>query len=190
MSTKYLSMTIPFMAIFVLSLICAVCQKVMLYRKRSALMKAMAKYPPARAPCNWCTSTTCDHQSTVSSLLPYASLASVWVSEMTQQNRQRQRPAVHTNQQCNNSCENCKQLQQPPPSYTNLFPDENPPSYSESVGLPEKEGAGGVFTSKGQRRYKSRSQSVSQLEVIKIGFLPRKKMSFQLPEQIKDLKEK
>lgn len=40
---------------------------------------------------------------------------------------------VHNTAVCRGRCEACRQLQQPPPSYTKLFLDDQPPAYADSI---------------------------------------------------------
>merc|ERR1712241_1383932 len=40
---------------------------------------------------------------------------------------------VHATAHCNDGCDSCRRLAQPPPSYTKLFLEELPPSYGDAV---------------------------------------------------------
>jgi len=40
---------------------------------------------------------------------------------------------IHNTAVCRGRCDSCRQLQQPPPSYTKLFLDDQPPAYTDSI---------------------------------------------------------
>ena len=40
---------------------------------------------------------------------------------------------VHNTAVCRGRCDACRALQQPPPSYTKLFLDDQPPAYADSI---------------------------------------------------------
>ena len=44
-----------------------------------------------------------------------------------------QQPRVHNTAVCRGRCDACRSLQQPPPSYSKLFEEEQPPQYSDSL---------------------------------------------------------
>merc|ERR1719341_3063382 len=59
----------------------------------------------------------------------------MWIPEMRTVEGPGGGLAVHHSGHCNNSCENCIKLSQPPPSYAKLFLDENPPTYSDALTM-------------------------------------------------------
>ena len=52
---------------------------------------------------------------------------------------------LHNTISCNNSCENCQKLSLPPPSYTKLFLDETPPSYTDAVSMEPRDALNTAF---------------------------------------------
>ena len=58
-------------------------------------------------------------------MLPYAWLPAV--------------AAVHSTAACRGRCAACRSLAQPPPSYSKLFLDEQPPAYNDSLVIKNKE---------------------------------------------------
>ena len=51
-------------------------------------------------------------------------------------------PAVHSTAACRGQCAACRSLAQPPPSYTKLFLDEQPPEYEDSLVIKTEAGPG------------------------------------------------
>ena len=60
-------------------------------------------------------------------LLPYT-----WVNIHSLQ------PRVHNTAVCRGRCDACRSLQQPPPSYSKLFEEEQPPQYSDSLVIKDE----------------------------------------------------
>ena len=91
-------------------------------------------------------------------VLPYSGLGALWIPEIMSLDSAATTPAaaarggcgqqqqhVHTVQgqgRCGSAgCENCQRLTQPPPSYTKLFLEEQPPTYTDAVGMESAAGA-------------------------------------------------
>jgi len=90
----------------------------------------------AESPVRRCNHAVCQQAHERNGILPYSGLGAMWIPEM----RTVEGPgggglAVHHSGHCNNSCENCIKLSQPPPSYAKLFLDENPPTYSDALTM-------------------------------------------------------
>jgi len=81
-------------------------------------------------------------------ILPYSGLGAIWIPEIVSLHNnsggvasnscsfttmQPAAAAVHHTGVCNNSCDNCRRLTVPPPSYTKLFLDDCPPEYNDDI---------------------------------------------------------
>merc|ERR1712083_473893 len=81
------------------------------------------------------------HHSATDSLphpyLPYSGLGSGFLPSMIRLPHPVPLP-VHATAHCNDGCDSCRRLAQPPPSYTKLFLEELPPSYGDAVAKEEE----------------------------------------------------
>ena len=106
------------------------------WRKRRLLLETLAEEdPPVQGRCNH---AICRQAQEVNHLLPYTSFGAMLLPGLMDIETGRPRSIagpLHNTISCNNSCENCQKLSQPPPSYTKLFLDETPPSYTDAVTM-------------------------------------------------------
>jgi len=99
--------------------------------------------PRPRSESQHCNHAACQEVRNSESILPYTGLGAIWIPEIMSfqtpisNNCQ---PAMHNSRLCNNQCDRCKQLALPPPSYTKLFLEENPPTYTDAVLVMECSG--------------------------------------------------
>jgi hypothetical protein len=70
----------------------------------------------------------------------YVGIGSLWFPELLGLEALRPPPAMCLGA---DSCDSCRQLSQPPPSYTKLFLEDSPPSYLDAVTAGQEEAAGG-----------------------------------------------
>jgi len=68
-------------------------------------------------------------------VLPYTGLGALWIPEIMSMETGIPVHSVHSRGQCSAGCDSCQRLAQPPPSYTKLFLEEQPPTYSDAVVL-------------------------------------------------------
>ena len=80
---------------------------------------------PSPAPLPPCGHAQCARAARSGTMLPYAWLPAV--------------AAVHSTAACRGRCAACRSLGQPPPSYSKLFLDEQPPAYNDSLVIKNKE---------------------------------------------------
>jgi len=71
---------------------------------------------PSLPPCGH---PQCERVVRTTTLLPYTWMPAV--------------QPIHNTAVCRGRCDSCRQLQQPPPSYTKLFLDDQPPAYTDSI---------------------------------------------------------
>jgi len=88
----------------------------------------------AESPARRCNHAVCQQAHERNGILPYSGLGAMWIPEMRTVGGTGGL-AVHHSGHCNNSCENCIKLSQPPPSYAKLFLDESPPTYSDALTM-------------------------------------------------------
>jgi len=74
--------------------------------------------------------------------LPYTGLGGAWIPEiLTLQGLPQPQPHLHSTAVCRGRCANCRAMAQPPPSYTKLFLEEQPPAYNDSVVIKNDDAA-------------------------------------------------
>ena len=64
-------------------------------------------------------------------MVPYTGLAAAWIPELLLQGP----PPTHNTAVCRGRCQACRDLARPPPSYTKLFLEDQPPAYHDSIVL-------------------------------------------------------
>ena len=73
----------------------------------------------------------CGHQQCArAAMLPYTGLPAAWVPDLLTL-----RAPSHNTAVCRGRCAACRDLARPPPSYTNLFLEDQPPAYHDSIVL-------------------------------------------------------
>ena len=82
----------------------------------------------------------CGHaQCARAALLPYTGLAATaWLPELLLQGPQQ----THNTAVCRGRCQACRDLARPPPSYTKLFLEDQPPEYDDSLVIKTEAGPG------------------------------------------------
>jgi len=94
--------------------------------------------PPCGHP--QCSRTSPHSQSR--NYLPYTGLGGAWIPEiLTLQGLPlpHAQPHLHNTAVCRGRCSACRSMALPPPSYNNLFLEEQPPAYDDSVVIKENE---------------------------------------------------
>lgn len=135
LSSDSLAFTITYCSVFTITLLYVAVKLVKRWKMRSS-----SRLPTTRQQMPWCGHAHCSqvHQSSVrvaQPYLPYAGIGSAWIPN----SMVRLAPApplplpVHATATCNDGCDGCRRLAQPPPSYTKLFLEEQPPSYGDAV---------------------------------------------------------
>ena len=136
MSNDSLTFFLVYCSIFTLTILYIGVKLSKNWRKRRLLLETLAEEdPPVQGRCNH---AICRQAQEVNHLLPYTSFGAMLLPGLM--NIETGRPGsvagpLHNTISCNNSCENCQKLSLPPPSYTKLFLDETPPSYTDAVTM-------------------------------------------------------
>ena len=140
LSGDSLAFTLVYVSVFTLTLVYVGVRLVRRWRTKQQLTAAAAAaaatvssedraLPGALLP-------PCGHaQCARAAMLPYTGLAAAWIPELLVQGPQpSHNPAV-----CRGRCQACRELARPPPSYTKLFLEDQPPAYHDSIVLKEGE---------------------------------------------------
>lgn len=145
MSGDSLAFTLCYISVFSLTLLYVGVKLTRRWRLKRARLAAAALHeaggeegglvlPPCGHP-------QCARPGTVATFpnnyLPYPGLAAAFVPEMFSLQRSARAglpPPVHSSASCRGRCGQCRTLARPPPSYTKLFLEEQPPSYNDALG--------------------------------------------------------
>ena len=146
MSNDSLTFFLVYCSIFTLTILYIGVKLSKNWRKRRLLLETLAEEdPPVQGPCNH---AICRQAQEVNHLLPYTRFGAMLLPGLI--NIETGRPGsiagpLHNTISCNNSCENCQKLSLPPPSYTKLFLDETPPSYTDAVSMEPRDALNTAF---------------------------------------------
>ena len=77
-------------------------------------------------------------------------------------------PAVHSTAACRGQCAACRSLAQPPPSYTKLFLEDQPPAYHDEIVLKDTENTCIQITSEDSDSNESNENNENNDTVINI----------------------
>jgi len=134
-------------------------------RQRSRVTAVQPGSPGQLPPCGHpqCSRTP-QHNATPTrgNYLPYTGLGGAWIPEiMTLQGfpLPQAQAQLHNTAVCRGRCGACRTLAQPPPSYTKLFLEEQPPAYDDSVVIKENE------TDDGTEEYNSCTVDIESVSV-------------------------
>ena len=109
----------------------------------------------------------CGHpQCARAALLPYTGLAAAWVPELLLQPPQPQ--PSHNTAVCRGRCDACRDLARPPPSYTKLFLEDQPPAYHDEIVLKDTENTCIQITSEDSDSNESNENNENNDTVINI----------------------
>jgi len=134
LSSDSLAFTITYCSVFTITLLYVAVKLVKRWKMRS-----ISRVPTARQQMPWCGHAHCSqvHQSNgripQQPYLPYAGIGSAWIPGSMVRLAPPLPLPVHATATCNDGCDGCRRLAQPPPSYTKLFLEEQPPSYGDAV---------------------------------------------------------
>jgi len=137
LSSDSLAFTITYCSVFTITLVYVAVKLVKRWRVRS-----VGNIHAQTQQLAWCGHAHCSqvHHSEANSLphpyLPYSGLGSGFLPSMIRLPHPVPLP-VHATAHCNDGCDSCRRLAQPPPSYTKLFLEELPPSYGDAVAKEE-----------------------------------------------------
>jgi len=149
LSGDSLAFTLVYVSIFSVTLLYVGLKLAKRWRDRqSRRITASQPGSPTLLPLPPCGHPQCaiaaEHSSLsmpIPSYLPYTGLGAAWIPEMmTLQGRLPQpQPHLHNTAVCRGRCANCRTMAIPPPSYTKLFLDEQPPAYDDTLVIKEDE---------------------------------------------------
>jgi len=128
-----LAFTLVYVSVFTLTLMYVGVRLARRWRKKQQAAAAeqarnntvSGETAPSPAPLPPCGHAQCARAARSGTMLPYAWLPAV--------------AAVHSTAACRGRCAACRSLGQPPPSYSKLFLDEQPPAYNDSLVIKNKE---------------------------------------------------
>ena len=146
MSNDSLTFFLVYCSIFTLTILYIGVKLSKNWRKRRLLLETLAEEdPPVQGRCNH---AICRQAQEVNHLLPYTRFGAMLLPGLM--NIETGRPVsvagpLHNTISCNDSCENCQKLSLPPPSYTKLFLDETPPSYTDAVTMEPRDALNTAF---------------------------------------------
>ena len=140
LSGDSLAFTLVYVSVFTLTLVYVGVRLVRRWRTKQQLSAAAAAAAAALSPEEreergpGPVLPPCGHaQCARAALLPYTGLAQAWIPEMLLQGP----PPTHNTAVCRGRCQACRDLARPPPSYTKLFLEDQPPAYHDSIVLKE-----------------------------------------------------
>jgi len=128
LSGDSLAFTLVYVSVFTLTLLYVGIRLARRWRKKHRLSAPAPQASPTEGPSDEplppCGHAMCARAARgAAPLLPYT-----WVNIHSLQ-----QPRVHNTAVCRGRCDACRSLQQPPPSYSKLFEEEQPPQYSDSL---------------------------------------------------------
>jgi len=145
LSSDSLAFTITYCSVFTITLVYVAIKLVKRWRLRTE-----GTLPSTTHQISWCGHAHCSqvHHSgdpIPHQYLPYAGLGSGFIPSMIRLPHgvnsvplAVNATAVHATAACNDGCDSCQRLAQPPPSYTKLFLEEQPPTYGDAVAKQEE----------------------------------------------------
>jgi len=127
LSGDSLAFTLVYVSVFTLTLLYVGVRLARRWRKKQRIVQhatlsnistdeSLSSSQPSLPPCGH---PQCARAIRSTTLLPYTWLPAV--------------QPVHNTAVCRGRCDACRALQQPPPSYTKLFLDDQPPAYADSI---------------------------------------------------------
>ena len=151
MSNDSLAFFLVYCSVFTLTILYIGVKLSKNWRKRRLLAEA-AETEESADPSR-CNHAICRQaHAEANHLLPYTGLGAIWIPDLIHMENghgSANLPGlVHNTSSCNNSCDSCRKLSQPPPSYTKLFLDDSPPSYTDAVVM-EAGHLADIFTTPG-----------------------------------------
>jgi len=126
LSGDSLAFTLVYVSVFTLTLLYVGVRLARRWRKKQRSVQhatlsnittdESSDHQPSLPPCGH---PQCARVVRTTTLLPYTWMPAV--------------QPIHNTAVCRGRCDSCRQLQQPPPSYTKLFLDDQPPAYTDSI---------------------------------------------------------
>jgi len=132
LSGDSLAFTLVYVSVFTVTMLYVGVRLARRWRARQTRARSDAPPSPALPPCG-------HPQCARPALLPYTGLGAAWIPELLslQSGQPAPSPAPHSTAVCRGRCSECRALARPPPSYTKLFYDEQPPAYQDTIVIKE-----------------------------------------------------
>jgi len=144
LSSDSIAFTLIYCSIFLVTLVYIIFKVTLRWRRQRQLdAENFSGYGGNSLPLSHTGNSLCSHAACQRSrILPYSGLGAIWIPEIVNLHtsivepvQQTQHQPVHNTSQCNNSCDSCRSLTVPPPSYTKLFLEDCPPEYNDDLVL-------------------------------------------------------
>jgi len=144
LSGDSLAFTLVYVSVFSVTLLYVGLKLAKRWRARQSRVSVdQPGTPPPLPPCGHpqCAraSQATSPSSHITNLIPYTGLGGAWLPEiMTLQGLPQPQPQIHSTAVCRGRCAQCRTMAQPPPSYTKLFLEEQPPAYTDDVVIKDE----------------------------------------------------
>eukprot|EP00092_Neocalanus_flemingeri_P021676 GFUD01023513.1.p1 GENE.GFUD01023513.1~~GFUD01023513.1.p1 ORF type:complete len:297 (+),score=83.59 GFUD01023513.1:238-1128(+) len=146
LSGDSLAFTLVYVSVFSVTLLYVGLKLARRWRARQTRIPAEAPDTPSLLPpcghpqCARAAQQNASQSTPRPSYLPYTGLGGAWIPEiMTLQGLPQPEPRLHNTAVCRGRCGHCRTMALPPPSYTKLFLDEQPPAYTDDVVIKESD---------------------------------------------------
>jgi len=132
-----LAFTLVYVSVFTITLVYIGVRLARRWRRKQQLSAAAASVAATASsgddPVEHLVLPPCGHaQCARAAILPYTGLPAAWVPELL---TLRAPQPTHNTAVCRGRCSACRDLARPPPSYTKLFLEDQPPAYHDSIVL-------------------------------------------------------
>merc|ERR1719309_997397 len=143
LSGDSIAFTLIYASLFLVTLVYIIFKVTLRWRRQRQLdAENLSGYGGNSLPLSHTGNSMCSHAACQRSrILPYSGLGAIWIPEIVNLHTSIVEPAqqlqqpVHNTSLCNNSCDSCRSLTVPPPSYTKLFLEDCPPEYNDDLVL-------------------------------------------------------
>jgi len=144
LSSDSIAFTLIYCSVFLVTLVYIMFKVTLRWRRQQRVdAESLSRYGGNSLSLSHTGNSLCSHAACQRSrILPYSGLGAIWIPEIVNLHtslvepvQQQQQQPVHNTSLCNNSCDSCRSLTVPPPSYTKLFLEDCPPSYTDDLVL-------------------------------------------------------
>jgi len=143
LSSDSIAFTLIYCSVFLVTLVYIIFKVTLRWRRQRQIdAENLSGYGGNSLPLSHTGNSMCSHAACQRSrILPYSGLGAIWIPEIVNLHTSIVEPAqqlqqpVHNTSLCNNSCDSCRSLTVPPPSYTKLFLEDCPPEYNDDLVL-------------------------------------------------------